>query len=57
MEEKMCETCHSYKGHKGKVFLSDGICSLIPSKPQFVRKNNKCKHWTQRKEAKDERLK
>lgn len=52
MCEKRCETCHSFTGHKKKVLLSDGICSLIPSKPQFVKKTNKCGHWTQRKEDK-----
>ena len=47
--EKNCETCHSFTGHKKKVFLSDGICFLVPSKPQFVRKTNCCKHWKEKK--------
>ena len=42
---KNCETCHSYKGNKKKVFLYDGVCFLVPSKPQFVKKTSSCKHW------------
>lgn len=51
-DQKNCENCHSFKEHPKRVLLSDGICSLVPSKPQFVRKTNKCGHWTQRKEDK-----
>ena len=47
--EKHCETCHSFQEHKKKVFLSDGICFLVPSKPQFKKKMSTCKWWKQRK--------
>ncbi len=40
-----CENCHSYRGNKKKVFLSDGVCFVIPSKPKFVKKTDKCKYW------------
>lgn len=46
---KNCENCHSYKGNKKKVFLYDGVCFLISSKPQFVKKTGSCKHWTEKK--------
>lgn len=51
-DQKNCENCHSFKEHPKRVLLSDGICFLVPSKPQFVKKTNKCGHWTQRKEDK-----
>lgn len=51
-DQKNCEHCHSFKEHPKRVLLSDGICFLVPSKPQFVKKTNKCGHWTQRKEDK-----
>jgi hypothetical protein len=44
--EKNCETCRSYK--RAPCFASDGVCFLIPSKPQFVKKTCQCKHWTQK---------
>lgn len=40
---KNCENCHAYKS--GKVFLYDGVCYLVPSKPKFVKKTSNCKHW------------
>ena len=47
---KNCETCHSFK--KSKCFNSDGVCYLVPSKPRFVKKTEKCKFWKERKELK-----
>lgn len=44
-DQKNCENCHSFKEHPKRVLLSDGICFLVPSKPQFVKKTSSCKHW------------
>ena len=47
---KFCETCHSFK--KRKCFNADGVCYLVPSKPKFKKKNDKCNFWKERKEIK-----
>ncbi len=49
---KNCENCHSYKGNKKKVFLSDGVCFKVPSKPKITKKTCTCKWWTEKKEVK-----
>lgn len=50
--EKTCENCEAFVLHEKPVFLCDGVCFKVPSKPQFKKKKSTCKWWTQRKEAK-----
>lgn len=49
MTKNFCETCGAYKACK--TFGADGICSLVPSKPKWVRKHQTCKFHRNRKES------
>lgn len=46
-----CENCLHFTEHNKRVFLSDGICTVVINKPRPVRKKMPgCKYYTKRKE-------
>ena len=47
---KTCDSCHSYSKNDKPVFLGDGVCFLVPSKPKITKKTSSCKYWTKRKD-------
>lgn len=47
---KCCEDCLHFTEHNKRVFLADGICTVVINKPRPVRRKMPgCKYHTKRK--------